>query len=315
MEHSPRLSARQLRQSPRIDLNALMLFYETVNARSINKAATMLDIPKSTISRRLRLLEEQFNSTLLKRGARSLGLTETGQALYQRCERIVAELEKANLQTAQMQDGMSGVLRISMPSFFVGWVSDAIAEFTREHPVLRLEIEAHNRHVDVAEEPFDVAIHFGKPAETFHPTRMLAELPRSFYATPAYVAEHGTPQRYTDLASHELIVHNFQMRDKIFPWLKQKDGQPLVLSPRVVANSAVVIRDLVLSSLGIGLMPDIMCRSDVSTGALVQLPLDWESPPLTASATYLARRYAPVKTRAFLDHLTTFLRNRARIEP
>lgn len=311
MEHSPPDIPYGARSSPRIDLNALMLFYETVNARSINKAAALLNIPKSTISRRLRLLEQQFNSTLLKRGARSLGLTETGQALYQRCERIVAELEKANLQTARMQDEMSGVLRISMPSFFVGWVSEAIAEFARQHPALRLELEAHNREVDIAEEPFDVAIHFGKPAENFHPARQLAELPRSFYATPAYLEENGTPQRYSELASHDLIVHHFQMRDKIFPWLRQPDGKPSPLPPRCVANSAVVIRDLVLSDLGIGLMPDIMCHADIKSGALVRIPLDWESPPLTATATYLARRYAPAKTKAFLDHLSVFLRERA----
>ncbi len=307
MEHShPRAATRP----PRIDLNALMLFYETVNARSINKASTLLSMPKSTISRRLRMLEQQFSSTLLKRGSRSLSLTETGRALYQRCESIVSELEKANLQTASMQEEMSGVLRISMPSFFVGWVAEAIADFAREHPALRLEIEAHNRHVDVSEEPFDVAIHFGKPAETFHPTRSLAELSRSFYATPAYLERHGTPTRYFELVSHDLIAHQFQMRDKVFPWFAQPDGASMPLPPRIVVNNAVLVRDLVLRDLGVGLMPDIMCLEDVAAGRVVRVPLDWESPPLAASATYLARRYAPAKTRAFLDHLSAFLRKR-----
>ena len=295
-------------EHPRIDLNALMLFYETVNARSINKAAVLLNMPKSTISRRLRMLEHQFSSTLLKRGARALGLTETGRALYQRCESIVAELEKANLQTASIQEEMSGVLRISMPSFFVGWVADAIADFARQHPALRLEIEAHNRHVDVSEEPFDLAIHFGKPAETYNPTRLLAEFPRSFYATPAYLAAHGTPIRYFELSAHHLIAHQFQMRDKIFPWFTQPDGGSAPVPPRAVVNNAILVRDLVLRDLGLGLMPDIMCVDDVSKGQLVRVPLDWESPPLAASATFLARRYSPAKTRAFLDHLVEFLR-------
>jgi DNA-binding transcriptional LysR family regulator len=310
MEHlQPSRSATSGR-SQRIDLNALMLFYETVNARSINKAAALLDMPKSTISRRLRHLEEQFSSTLLKRGARSLGLTETGRALYQRCESIVAELEKANLQTAEMQEEMSGVLRISMPSFFVGWVADAIADFALAHPAIRMEIEAHNRHVDVAEEPFDVAIHFGKPAETFHPTRTLAELSRSFYATPDYLARHGTPTRYFDLAAHDMVVHQFQMRDKVFPSHPEGEGGPAPLPPRVVVNNAVMVRDLVLRHLGLGLMPDIMCMDDIAAGRLARVPIDWESPPLLASATYLARRYAPAKMRAFLDHLAEFLRQR-----
>jgi DNA-binding transcriptional LysR family regulator len=309
MEHLPKTGAPGA--THRIDLNALLLFYETVNARSINKAAQTLSMPKSTISRRLRMLEQQFGSNLLKRGARALGLTETGRALYQRCERIVAELEEANLQTARMQDEMSGALRVSMPVFFIGWASQAIAEFARLHPALRLEIEAHNRHVDVAEEPFDVVIHFGKPVESFHPLRRLAELPRSFYAGAGYVAQKGAPKTYAELARHDVIHHQYQVRDKVFPPVVNADGSAEPITARAVVNHAVLVRELILRDLGIGLMPDIMCREDVSRGTLVRLPLDWSSPPLVVSATFLARRFAPVKTRAFLDHLSQFLQQRA----
>lgn len=297
--------------APRIDLNALMLFYDTVNARSINKAADALGMPKSTISRRLRLLEQQFGSTLLKRGSRALGLTETGQAVYQRAESIVAELEKVNLQTAEMQEEMRGVLRVSMPVFFIGWVSTAIADFARLHPGLRLEVEAHNRQVDVAEEPFDVVVHFGKPPETYHPARKLAELPRNFYATPAYLKARGVPRSYADLAHHEMIQHQFQVRDKVFPRLQLEDGSFAPIPARAVVNHAVLVRELVLRDLGIGLMPDFMCREDMANGLLERIPMEWESPPLTASATYLARRYAPVKLRSFLDHLADFLQANA----
>lgn len=307
MEHSAHFHSNPY---GRIDLNALMLFYETVNARSINRASILLATPKSTISRRLRLLEQQLNSTLLKRGARALSLTETGRALYERCERIVEELDRANIQTAVFQQEMSGVLRVSMPSFFVSWMAEAIAEFAKAHPSLRLEIDALNRYVDVAEEPFDVAIHFGKPVESFHPSRVLAELPRSFYASPQYLAEHGTPVCHCELSHHELIVHQFQMRDKIFPWFSRPEEQSGQQPPRVIVNNAVLVRDLVLSHLGLGLMPDIMCVEDIAAGRLVRIPLDWESPPLMASATYHARRYSPAKTRAFLDHIARFLKQR-----
>lgn len=295
----------------RLDLNALILFHDVVRARSINKAALALNMPKSTISRRLRLLEEQLGSTLLKRGARALGLTESGQALYRRCEHIVAELEQANLQTAQMQDEMSGVLRVSMPIFFIGWVSEAIADFAKNHPALRLEIEAHNRVVDVAEEPFDVVIHFGNPPETYNPSRKLAELPRSFYATPRYIAARGMPRAYSELAYHDMILHQYQIRDRIFPPLQPQKGEPRPPSARAVVNHAVLVRELVLGDLGIGLMPDIMCRQDLADETLMRIPLDWASPPLTASATYLARRYAPAKMRGFLDSMSAYLQSHA----
>lgn len=301
-----------MRNFSHFDLNGLILFYETVNARSINKASQLLGIPKSTISRRLRSLEEHFGSALLKRGSQSLGLTESGQALYRRCELIAEELEKANLQTTRIQDELSGVLRVSMPTFFVEWVSEAIAEFARLHPFVCLEIEAHNRHVNVADEPFDVAIHFGKPAETFHPTRKLIELPRSFYASPGYIAEHGAPRRYLDLPTHQLIVHQFQMRDRVFPWLAGHGEGTAQIVPRAVANNAIMVRDFVRRGLGIGLMPDVMCREALGTGDLTRLELDWECPPLMTSATYLARDYAPRKIRDFLDFVTERLHERIR---
>lgn len=74
----------------------------------------------------------------------------------------------------------------------------------------------------------------------------------------------------------------------------------------MVVNNAILIHELVLRGLGIGLMPDIMCRDDLARGALVRIDLDWASPPLLASATFLARRHMPAKTRAFLDHLAAF---------
>jgi DNA-binding transcriptional LysR family regulator len=291
----------------RIDLNAMKLFFETVNVGSINKAAAALEMPKSTISRNLRLLEQQLGTVLLKRGSRSLGLTETGEALYRRCERIVAELEAADLQTTQMQDEMSGVLRVSMPVFFIGWVSEAIADFARLHSGIRLEIEAHNRAIDVAEERFDVAINFGKMPESYHPSRLLAELSRSLYATPRYLEKHGIPEAYTDLAGHELIQHQYQVRDKVFPQVGHYGKTSGLLTPRVVVNHALLVHELVLHDLGIGLMPDIMCRKDLANGTLVRLSLDWECPLLSVSANYLVRRYSPLKTRKFLDHLSDFL--------
>src|SRR5690606_17014336 len=311
MEHSSRLRRLARVRSGQIDLNALLLFYETVNARSINKTAAFLDMPKSNISRRLRLLEKQFNSTLLRRGPRSLGLAETGQALYERCQRIVEEIESASLETAAFQDEMSGVLRVSMPSFFVGWIAEAIAEFAEAYPAIRLDVQAHNRHVDVAEEPFDIAIHFGKPVETYHPSRVLAELPRNFYATPSYLTRHGTAARPSELTNHQLIVHQYQLRDEIFAWYSDGPQEDtLKLLPRAVVNNALLVRKLVLRDLGLGLMPDIMCVDDVAAGRLIRVPLDWKCPSLVASATYLARRYTPAKTRSFLDHIAGFLRQR-----
>ena len=229
---------------------------------------------------------------------------------------------------------MAGVLRVTLPVSSSAWVSEAMAQFgqatTRTPRWLRgfrLDLRlgaavgnrgAHNtttfpcRRSRPLGTSSTSSFHFGHRApETSHPSRKLAELPRSFFATPAYLAERGTPSTYAELAGHDLIQHQYQVRDKVFPLIEGTDGTSLPPTARAVVNHAVLVRELVLGDLGIGLMPDILCRQDVAEGQLVRIPLDWQSPPLSASATYLARRYAPAKMRAFLDSIAAYLQSHA----
>lgn len=308
MEHFPR-TRTQGKHRPsaghRADLNALLLFYDTVNSGSINRASRQLDVPKSTISRKLSLLERQFGATLVKRGARNLGLTEIGAALYERCERIVAELKDADDETSELQGGLTGLLRVSMPVYFMTWMAEAIAEFANGNPGLRLEIEAHNRWVDVMEEPYDIAIQFGQARDVTVPMRRLAELSRGFYASPAYLRDRGVPHVVADLARHEIISHQYQQRDRAWPEALNAGGPA-----RIIVNHAVLVHELVRRGLGIGLMPDMMCRQDVAEGRLKLLAIEWQAAPLQVYATFLAPRYAPRKIRAFLDRIAAHVRSR-----
>ncbi|RYF47371.1 MAG: LysR family transcriptional regulator, partial [Comamonadaceae bacterium] len=92
----------------KLDLNSLRLFYDVVNAQSITRAASELDMPKSTISRKLTQLEQQVGTSLLKKGQRRLTTTEIGTRFYEHCRRVVDEVEQAGLETLQLQTAMRG---------------------------------------------------------------------------------------------------------------------------------------------------------------------------------------------------------------
>jgi len=127
----------------KLDLNALLLFFEVVNAGSISRASKKLDIPKSTVSRKLMFLEDQLGAILFKKGGRKLAVTDIGHALYEHCERIAAEIEEAGLGTTRMQTELRGMLRVSMPvDFGTGWLSSAIAAFAVSYPDIHLVIDA-----------------------------------------------------------------------------------------------------------------------------------------------------------------------------
>ena len=273
-------------------------------------------MPKSTISRRLRLLEEQLGSTLLKRRIAGARADRKRPGALQ-----AMRTHHCRTGTGQPSDGRDARRDGRCPArqhagLLHRLVSEAIAQFAKQHPALRLEIEAHNRHVDVAEEPFDVVIHFGNAPETYHPSRKLAELPRSFFATPAYFAERGTPSTYAELAGHDLIQHQYQVRDKVFPLIEGTDGTSLPPTARAVVQPwrCWFENSLTWRSRN---RPDaltILCRQDVAEGQLVRIPLDpcGRAPHRFRRRRPISpRRYAPAKMRAFLDSIAAYLQSHA----
>jgi DNA-binding transcriptional LysR family regulator len=289
------------------DLNALILFYEVANMRSISATAAKLGLPKSTVSRKISVLEHQVGATLLRRGTRNSSLTEIGYVIYNHAQRIVAELEDAGFQATQMQSKLSGVLRISLPvDFGISWLSRLVADFSRNHPEMRLILDINNRWVDVAEDPYDIAIHLSLPRNTNLPVRKFSSLSRGIYASPEYISRIGTPQTMNDLFRLDVIMTTHQAEEGVWS-LGQSDEQQANLEPRVLVNNIGMAREMVIAGMGVGILPNVMCRNDVTTGRLSRLFEDWESPRLQAYATYLGRRRVQRKTQVFMDFLKNYL--------
>jgi DNA-binding transcriptional LysR family regulator len=292
----------------KLDLNALVLFFEVANSKSISSAAQRLRVPKSTISRKLGVIEHQIGALLLKRGPRKLVLTDIGKVLYDHCQKIVAEIQDAGFHASQMQGELSGVLRVSLPvDFGIAWLSRLIAEFGMTHPEIQLILDINNRWVDVGEEPYDVAIHLGRARKSEHPVRTFSSLTRGIYASPEYVARAGIPRSIADLARHDCIVTEQQREEGIWTFERGRRKAAGDIEPRMVVNNIGVAREIVIAGLGIGVLPNVMCRNDIGANRLVRLLPGWKAPPLQASASHLGRRRVPRKTKVFIDFLSARL--------
>src|ERR1041385_2230659 len=149
-------------ESANIDVNSMLLFYEVVNAGSINQASKALQTPKATISRRLRLLEQHVGAVLLKRGSQKLSMTSSGEALYHHCEKILAEAQGARAAVSDMQTQLSGQLKIATAFGLGPWINPALAKFALEYPKVELIVDETHRWIDINEEPYDIVIHLGK---------------------------------------------------------------------------------------------------------------------------------------------------------
>jgi len=295
------------------DLNALILFYEVANAGSISAAAEKLRRPKSTISRKISVLEHQIGATLLTRGTRSSSMTEIGRVIYDHAQRVITELENAGIHATEIQSKLSGVLRISLPvDFGVSWLSRLVADFAAAHSEIRLVLDINNRWVDVTEEPYDIALHLMPPRNTNLPVRRFSSLSRGIYAAPEFLNNSPGFSKLQDLARVDIITTAHQEEEGVWSSVLSESQTEAGLhrfarEPRVTVNNIAMAREIVIAGMGVGILPNVMCLSDVAAGRLVRLFEDWTSPRLHAYASYLGRRRVPRKTQVFMEFLSDYL--------
>ncbi len=283
-----------------IDVNSMLLFYEVVNCGSINQAATRLKIPKATISRRLRRLEQQVGTVLLKRGSQKLSLTPSGETLHAHCGKILTEAQEAHAAVLEVQTEVRGKLQLATAFGLRPWVSRALAAFTLRYPKVELVVDETHDWVDVSQDRYDLVVHLGPILNKNLPVRRFAQLDRGVYVSPTYLASRAPPRTPRDLLNQSCIVLQQQLDDGL--WSSGQRGQPTI-KPRARVSDIVVARDLVLAGVGYAILPHAICRQDVAAGTLVQVLTNWRLPPLIPAATYLEHRYIPLRVRAFLDIL------------
>lgn len=286
-----------------VDLNSLVLFYEVIEAGSLTAASAKLNLAKSTVSRRLSRLEQQFGSVLLKKGTRKLVLTEVGASLHKSCQQIVADVRQATRQALSMHSDLQGMVRVSVPSDLgVTWLGSIVTEFVRRFPEITVAIRVHNSDiVDPIKEPFDIAIQIGEKRPPAPVCKWIATLPRGIYASPEYLARRGMPKSLDDCKAHDWIVTDVQLRDGISLLQRKKTGRAIGVPGKIIANSARLARELATAGLGLAMIPDALCEDRLRDGRLVRILPQWQCPALQVVALFLSRDRIPRKTRTFLD--------------
>lgn len=287
-----------------LDLNLLVLFYQVVDIGSISRAAVKLRVPKATLSRKLRQLEEQVGAVLLKRGPQRLEVTPIGGALYEHCERIASIAIDASHEVGEMQSGVRGVIRVAMPFGLANTaLSRGMVQFVQRYPEVRLYAQVCNRWVDVSEESYDVAIYIGSVRNQDLPMRRLGTLSRGLFASPEYLARRGMPQAEAELADHDCIALESQVVDKLWQ-VRDPQGGWIPLAPRLTTTDIVLAREMALEGVGIAMLTHALCGNDVQRGRLVPVLPKMAIPPVSISAIYLERRYLPLRIRLFIDTIS-----------
>ena len=291
-----------------LDPNDLLLFARIAEAGSFTRAAERVGLPKSTLSRRISILESQLGERLLLRTTRKLMLTEVGQSLLEHARGVVEQTEAAAALVLHRQAEPTGRLRISMPPDLATGLEDMLTAFMVRYPAVCLELDLSPRRVDLVGENFDLAIRMGDlPDDTTLAARRIACLTTGLYAAPDYIARRGLPAHPDDLLQHDLLCILSRSGGPM-PWVL-RSGKGAAgpwerpLTPRALANSPDLLVRMARRGAGITAVSDRYVLADVNSGALVRLLPGWQLPEANGWAVFPGRRLMPAKTRVFLDFL------------
>lgn len=289
-----------------MDLNDIVVFTKVVETKSFTGAAEVLGLPKSTVSRKLAQLEERLGVRLVQRTTRKLAITEIGQAYYERCSRIVADLAQAEQLVTDMQTTPRGRLRITASvDFATRYLGRIVAEFLAQHPDVNVELEGTDRVVDLIEEGFDLAIRFGQLAESTLIARRLGGVSLALYAAPGYLTRRGTPHHVEELDEHEHVLFTPVSPNQTWTLVDGHSdatyefGRPA----RFASNNYGAVLDVATAGGGIALMSDFMVADQLASGMLVRVLHTWQTRPTDVHAVYAARQNLPPRLSLFLDHL------------
>ncbi|MGE5548659.1 MAG: LysR family transcriptional regulator [Solirubrobacterales bacterium] len=286
-------------------LAAMEAFVRVAEARSFSEAARRLRSSKSVVSRQVSALEAELGARLFHRTTRSMTLTEAGQGYYERCARILADIDEANQSVSQLQAAPRGKLRVNAPmSFGFLHLAPAIPDFLARYPDVDVDMTMNDRFVDLVDEGFDVAVRIARLADSSLVARKLAPMRRAVCASPDYLDAHGVPQSPEDLAAHDCLCYsNVALSDE---WrFVTPDGKPwpVAVRGRLRTNNGDALRAAALKGVGLAYLPTFLVGNDLKAGTLVPVLGEYVPQDMAVHAVYPHSRHLSPKVRAFVDFL------------
>ena len=285
-------------------IDNIHIFVRVVESESFSGAARLLDLPQSTVSRRVRQLEDELGVRLLERTTRCVKPTHTGAIYFQRCLKIVRDLDDASNELLSSQKTPSGLLRITAPveSIHV-FLDDILNDFLREYPSIEIDVVASNELFNPIDKGFDVAIRLADLKDSSLIARPLGKTTELICAAPRYIDKYGMPHTPKELKEHNCLRMS---NGEIFSRWEGTDNDQLISVPvtgNVIVNSLTLLHKLTLEGHGIAKLPTYLCASDIEHERLKSVVPEWYFPKRTLWVLYSSSRHLTPKVRAFVDFI------------
>jgi len=278
-------------------------FVRVVEAGSLSATAKQLRLSVAAVSRHIAALEADLGTSLIARTTRKLSVTPVGRLYYERCLRVLREVEAAETVGRL---GIAGPLRMSVPVSLAAIAGDVLVHsLLSRHPALWIDLRVEDHLVDLALENVDIAIRVGAepPVSSDVVAIRLTSFERIVVASPAYVASHGEPGTPADLARHDALSTSGAAMSDIWTLVDGKNAARVRVTTRFSTNAGHLLLRAALEARGVALLPDWFVAREVKARRLLHLLRGWAAETTTVHALYRTALRKEQRVRTVIDHL------------
>ena len=287
-------------------------FVHVAEVKSFTAAAERMGMSRSAVGKSVIRLEDRLGIRLLQRTTRSVSLTGEGAVFHERCIRILADLDEAEMSMLSHSQTPRGRLRLELPvSFGRLHVLPIVNEFMSKWPEISVNVSFNDRFVDLIDEGIDLAIRLGGSDDSRLMTRYLAPHRLVTCASPSYLKKYGVPTDVEQLLEHSCL--SFVHGGRPAEWRFTVGGvvRSVIINGRFSATNAEAVRDATLAGYGVAKLATFLIDDHLRAGRLVPILTEFAADGPEVRAVYPSSRHLSPKVRSFIDELVTAWRPEA----
>ncbi|CAO3426704.1 LysR family transcriptional regulator [Azospirillum endophyticum] len=286
-------------------LSGVGVLAAVVEAGSFVKAAELIGLTDSGVSRSIGRLEARLGVRLLDRTTRSVTLTDEGRRFYEEAKPHLDAIEDAAVSASGAASAVRGRLRVDIDPFFLPLVlAGRLGSFCGRYPELSVELVTRAHFGDLVADGIDLAIRFGQPRGATLISRKLIEAPILTVASPAYLSRHGKPAHPSDLAGHRCLQFIDPSSGRPFGWEFIRGAEAIEVpttGPLTFTDPKSLLEEC-LAGTGIAQVIGWGVGARLTSGALIDLFPDWHGERFPLFVYHPSRQHPPAKVRAFIDY-------------
>ncbi|WP_434777303.1 LysR family transcriptional regulator [Neisseria sp. Ec49-e6-T10] len=285
-------------------LRDIVFFVEVAKHMSFSKAAEAMDMPNSSLSRRIAALEKELGLMLFHRSARKIELTEAGTVYYEQCRVLVEQAAEAKASLTHHMLEASGHLKMSIPvDFGLSYLNNALVLFSKQYPKIHMDIELSPRQIDFSTEHFDLAIRLGQLPDSRLIARKITTIEHKLYASRSYLQSKSELIRPEDLHQHNCLA----MRQAETMWLLSNDQETLSIqiNPLHILGNQQLLLHYALEGCGIVALGVNVVQPYVQSGRLVCVLPKYSMPERPVYVVTRGRQL-PLRIQVFIDFLIEY---------